>query len=76
MFAQYQCIVPSLGRGFSCSNSVYGCAVVFLGPNQASGWVADFQGRILVTVPNGFSESSFIIPVCAHAAFERSSDKE
>ena len=48
----------------------------FLGPNPTSGCVADFQGRILVTVPNAFSGSSFISSVCAHAVFERSIDKE
>ena len=48
----------------------------FLGPNPASGCVADFQVRVLVTVPNAFSNSSFINSVCAHAVLERSTDKE
>ena len=48
----------------------------FLGPNPTSGCVVDFQGRILVTVLNAFSGSSFINPVCAHAVFERSTEKE
>ena len=40
------------------------------------GCVVDFQGRILVTVPNAFSDSLFINSVCAHTVFERSADKE
>ena len=49
---------------------------VFLGPNPAPGCVTDFQGRILVTVPNSFSDSSFINHACAHAVFEKFTDNE
>ena len=42
----------------------------FFGPNPASGCVVDIQGRIMVTVLNAFSDSSFINPACAYAVFE------
>ena len=48
----------------------------FLLQNPASGCVTDFEGRILVTVTNAFSNSSFISTVCAHTVFERSIDKQ
>ena len=48
----------------------------FLEPNPASGHIADFQSRILVTVPNAFSDSSFINPSGAHTVFERFTEKE
>ena len=48
----------------------------FLEPNLAAGSDAIFQGRILVTVPNAFLDSWFMNPVCTHAEFERSTDKE
>ena len=44
--------------------------------NPAFGSVVNFQGRILVTVPNAFSDSLFINFFGAHAVFERSTDKE
>ena len=40
----------------------------FLGPNPTSGFVVDFHGRMLLTVP--------INPVSVHAEFERSPGKE
>ena len=46
----------------------------FLGPNPVSSCVADFQSQLLITVPNAFSDSSFINLVCTHTVFERATD--
>ena len=63
---------PWLFRVESCSCLHH----VYLRPNPVSGCVTDFQGWILVMVPNVFLDSSFSNLVCAHTVFERSTDKE
>ena len=47
------------------------CTTTFAVPN-----VIMMIGLILVTVPNAFSDSLLINPLCAHAGFERFTDRE
>ena len=47
------------------------CTAIFVVPN-----VIITIGLILVTAPNEFPDSLFISPLCAHAVFERSTDRE
>ena len=75
MFVQYQMQYHRLAVSFL--GRILFMAALWTFRSESCVWLClGFKSRILVTVPNAFSDSSFINPVCAHAVFEWSTDNE